>query len=614
MGTTPDEESARHLLEHQERSSNSMSDENDSRPVHSYWSSWEKRSSAFTALNRRLTRKHYFIGLALLLVITVFLANPYYSFLNTHRPESPSESSESQQHVVSVTLLPVSSTEIAIETAKPAKPVETAKPEKPTTPADSKSEEKPKDKPEQKKPADEPKEKAEKKPPENPPPPAEKAGGEAAAPSPKKQQHGMEPANPDYCTTWPIDAEGKYAPKPKPAQPLQLDSVAPEGGWKKPAGVKVIAMVFYGRRRNVDILDCYLRQNLAAYGGYLDEVWFMVHTPKKDDVDWLRGFVEGEPGYRFMDLGRCTTEGYGCIWEYAVEDDTIYIKIDDDILYIHHDTIPQLIHTRLAQPHPYAISAQLVNSPVTGWQQFHYGAIHPFLPDPKARPYRAAAETWRPSEMGLYPAATRPLEGNPLDVKPPYRGHPWLLLSESARDTVALTRTPMGAWNHDPGSAAIGFGPGWTSWAAAAQQLYSLLYNLEQNKMDRYHFGRALNYENDNDNETTTEGYSGPGGEQLYDMQYERYNLNFVAVWGRDVAVALPIKDDELEMTSEIPRRLGRPFVIDTRAVVAHYAFFTQREGISKTDLLDRWRAFANENVCSAANQKRPWDTRCEGF
>ncbi|KAI1417481.1 hypothetical protein F5Y13DRAFT_201059 [Hypoxylon sp. FL1857] len=438
-------------------------------------------------------------------------------------------------------------------------------------------------------------------------------------------QSSDEIGGPEYCTTWPVDLEGNYTPKAKPANPMALDSFAPECGWKKPQGFKVVAMVFYGRRRNVDILDCYLRQNLVSSGGYLDEVQFMVHTTAEDDINWLRGFVNEEPEYTFVDLGSCASNSsYGCIWERAVGNDTMYIKIDDDILYIHHDTIPQLVHTRLAQPHPYAVSAQLVNSPVTGLQQYHYGAIHPFLPDPGNRTHHKAAETWRPSELGLYPGEALNLSGDLINVDSPYRGHPWLLLSNGSHDSVALTLTPIGAWNRNQGPQQIAFGPAWTSWGVAAQQLYSLLYNLELNQMRRYHFGRPLDFEEAVDHKPTpiTTGkhttqihnYSGPGGEQLYDMQYERYNLNFFAIWGRDVAVGLPIEDDELELTSEIPLRLGRPFVIDTRAVVAHQSFYPQKEGINQTDLMDRFRAFANENVCAAGNLKKPWDGRCEGF
>ncbi|KAI2626442.1 hypothetical protein GGR54DRAFT_470636 [Hypoxylon sp. NC1633] len=572
---------ATNLLNHQdkENSSSNMGDDE--------WKTlWEQRVSAISSFHRRLNRKHFFLlGVAIIFAATIFLANPIV------------ESSSSYVKVISV-------------------PIPDPPKKEPEKPADA--------------PAPVP----------APDPPKDEAD------KPAEDAQGGKSAEMAFCTTWPVDSEGKYYPKSKPktAQPaLKLDSFAPKGGWKKPAGLKVVAMIFYGRRRNVDILDCYLRQNLAAYGGYLDEVQFMVHTQKKDDVDWLRDFVRQEPAYSFVELGSCQGDSYGCIWERAVEPDTLYMKIDDDIAYIHHDAIPQLIHTRLAQPHPYAISAQLVNSPVTALQQYHYGAIHAFLPDPNRAPSRPARETWRPSEAGPYhfAEAPPPLAYDPMAYVPPYQGHPWLLLQSltdgnssrvssksTMRSTAALAHTPMGAWYANPGPEKVAFGPGWKSWGAAAQQLYSLLYNLERNQMHLYHFGRPLDYneeEEDDDEKQDVKAaapaaakkknkYEGPGGENLFDMQYERYNLNFIAIWGRDVAAGLPLKDDELEITATIPLRLGRPFVIDTRSVVAHHAFYVQTKGIASTDLLDRWRAFANENVCAATNQKKPWDERCEGY
>ncbi|OTB12551.1 hypothetical protein K445DRAFT_37646, partial [Daldinia sp. EC12] len=336
--------------------------------------------------------------------------------------------------------------------------------------------------------------------------------------------------------------------------------------WKKPAGIKVIGMVFYGRKRYVDILDCYLQQNLALNGGYFDEVWFMAHTKDEDDVAWIEDLVKKTPGYKIVGKDKCEGESYKCLWTYAVEDKTIYVKIDDDIVYIHPDAIPQLVHTRIALPHPYAISSNLVNSPVTGMEQYHYGAIHPFLPDPSSTPSFHAAETWRPSEKKRYPKDQLVDEYKVMDIEPPYRGHPWLLISDDHYD---LLKTPMGKYDQNRGSDPIAFGLAWKSWAIGAQQQYSLLYNLEQNKMQRYFFG------------------------------YNRYNLNFCAVWGSDIRDQLPIKDDdEQDITSDIPRRIGRPFVIDTRSVVGHFSFFTQKDGINKSDLLDRWRAFANEAVC----------------
>ncbi|KAI2622673.1 hypothetical protein GGS26DRAFT_583842 [Hypomontagnella submonticulosa] len=354
-------------------------------------------------------------------------------------------------------------------------------------------------------------------------------------------------------------------------------------------------MVFYGRKRYVDILDCYLQQNLASNGGYFDEVWFMAHTKDEDDVAWVEDLVARTPGYKLVGKGKCEGEKYKCMWTYAVEDNTIYVKIDDDIIYIHPDAIPQLVHTRINLPHPYAVSSNLVNSPVTGMEQYHYGAIHPFLPDPSDKPTFHAAETWRVSEKKKYPRDELVEDYNLMDITVPYRGHPWLLISDDHYD---LLKTPMGKYDQDRGSDPIAFGAAWKSWGIGAQQQYSLLYNLEQNRMDRYFFGRNVRYPENalgpNASAVVLTDGKGPGGEQVEQ---------------------LPIADDdEQDITADIPRRIGRPFVIDTRSVVGHFSFFTQHDGITKSDLLDRWRAFANEAVCAPTNLKKPWDLMCKDF
>ncbi|KAI0893172.1 hypothetical protein F4806DRAFT_211908 [Annulohypoxylon nitens] len=420
-----------------------------------------------------------------------------------------------------------------------------------------------------------------------------------------------------YCTTWPVDEDGDYKLQATDrVDKIKLDSIAPKGGWKKPEGIKVIGMVFYGRKRYVDLLDCYLQQNLASNGGYFDEVWFMAHTKVEDDVEWVEELVKKTPGYKLVGKGVCEGKKYKCMWNYAVEDNTIYVKIDDDIVYIHQDAIPQLIHTRIALPHPYAISANLVNSPVTGMEQYHYGAIHPFLPDPSTKPSFLAAESWRVSDKKRYPEEELVADYNLMDIKPSYRGHPWLLISDDHYD---LLKTPMGKYDQDRGGDPIAFGAAWKSWAIGAQQQYSLLYNLEQNKMHRYFFGRNIRYPENSSKPNATavvlgDG-KGPGGEQTYDTGFNRYNLNFVAVWGSDIRDQLPIADDdEQDITADIPRRIGRPFLIDTRSVVGHFSFFTQHDGITKSDLLDRYRAFANEAVCAPNNLKTPYDLLCEGF
>lgn len=38
--------------------------------------------------------------------------------------------------------------------------------------------------------------------------------------------------------------------------------------------------------------------------------------------------------------------------------------------------------------------------------------------------------------------------------------------------------------------------------------------------------------------------------------------------------------------------------VADGRGVVAHYSFGPQSKGLGTTDILDRYRSYAKENVC----------------
>ncbi|OTB06506.1 hypothetical protein M426DRAFT_318911 [Hypoxylon sp. CI-4A] len=441
---------------------------------------------------------------------------------------------------------------------------------------------------------------------------------------------------PGQCTTWPVDDEGQYTPSPvQRNNTLKLKSLAPKGGWKKPEGIKIVALVFYGRKRTVDFLDCYLQQNLAANGGYLDEIRFMVHTNKEEDLEYLKDLVsQREEHYHIVDGGACEGSSYGCIWDSVVEDDTIYVKIDDDIVFIHPDAIPQLVHTRIAAPHPFAVSANLVNSPLTGYEHFHVGAIHAFRPDPREKPSHLAAESWRPSEKNLFPSSSLP-ELNISDLKSinmeeeifpnrSYYGHPFLLLSEEPFD---LMQSPMGlnylrAGEHENDGFRAMYEAAWKSWAIASQQQYSLLKNLEDNTMSRYFFGSPQEFVSGQNTSAValkhaadSKTRNSPGAEQLYNTQYKRYNLNFVALWGHDVKAALPIAgDDEEDITVTIPRRTRRPFVIDTRSVVGHLSFYPQHDGVRETDLLDRWRAFANEMVCSPQNQKNPFDKRCPGF
>lgn len=187
-----------------------------------------------------------------------------------------------------------------------------------------------------------------------PPPEPEPESIPEPEPEPEQQEQPeveVEPAPPvdhqKQCTTWPVSENGDYTSNVDYSKyDLKLDSHAPPGGWKKPAGLNVVGLIFYGRRRTVDILDCYLQQNLAVNGGYLDKVLFLLHTSAPDDLDYLDNLLKSRPQYQTTNPGACEGQDFSCMWNEFVDDDTIYIKIDDDIVG-YHATNPFLRDPRI---------------------------------------------------------------------------------------------------------------------------------------------------------------------------------------------------------------------------------------------------------------------------
>jgi hypothetical protein len=119
--------------------------------------------------------------------------------------------------------------------------------------------------------------------------------------------------------------------------------------WKKPKDLKVIGLVFYGRKDFVEILDCYLKvricrygeignqadvmtsqRNLVENGGIMDEVIFAVHTDNQHDLEYLDQLVNTTHAYTKYQQEKDYEWLVGS-WE-KVERGNIYIKIDDDVV------------------------------------------------------------------------------------------------------------------------------------------------------------------------------------------------------------------------------------------------------------------------------------------
>jgi hypothetical protein len=124
------------------------------------------------------------------------------------------------------------------------------------------------------------------------------------------------------------------------------------------------------------------------------------------------------------------------------------------------------------------------------------GAIHPYLPETE-RPENVS-ESWKPSE---HPFWDGPDEFTwPLDKDPPYDHHRWLRVRDDKNVQTPAAKLEYDVW-----------GDSYSSWAIAAQMHYSLLENIENNRLDRYKFNKPWN------------------------MYGERIRINFMCVYADDL-------------------------------------------------------------------------------
>lgn len=217
--------------------------------------------------------------------------------------------------------------------------------------------------------------------------------------------------------------------------------------------------------------------------------------------------------------------------------------------------IPELVNTKLNHPESFAVLASLINSATMGWVQYRLGAVHSYFPErqppilepssedtgdesygPKA--WRASAlPTWQSpngdDEIEEFPHADKAGKADKAPIGSiggaPYANHRWLPLRDEDR---YIAKTPIAEAEYQ------GDGNSWHMWTIAAQQHYSLLENLEKGLLRKYHIG----------------------DEGIWNMRYDRTNINLFAIWANDILDNLPFEgaDDEQLISSDLPRKQHR--------------------------------------------------------
>lgn len=347
----------------------------------------------------------------------------------------------------------------------------------------------------------------------------------------------------------------------------------------RPENQTIFGLVFYGRADRVRILNCYLERNLPEQGGWLDEIHFVRNTNNSADLAYLDELLATHPRYKMIELPNVESsdanDRYREAWS-RLQRDTVYVKIDDDVVWIADDAIPRMVVRKLRQTDYVFVSASVINSPLMSKVHHDSGAYHAYLPahntstDNKllqrlARDKEEGRTRW---EVDQYPMWNGPDEYS-LSHTDLYNGHfpVWLRLPNSEIQRTPIAGIEYAAW-----------GPGWNSWSIAAQSHLSLLENLYNG---------------------TTKFYFQNLEDEVWFTKYDRLSINLIAVWSNDILDNLPNEsfDDEEWLSLTLPQKLQKNVAVETRALASHFSFGAQKD-VETTDLLARYADYTRNVAC----------------
>jgi len=147
-------------------------------------------------------------------------------------------------------------------------------------------------------------------------------------------------------------------------------------------GHDVVAFIPYGRQNTVSVLFPYLRREHER--GQLDELWLCLNTDPEqvDDLRYAYQLAREHRWVRCLDrprgLPRLTPKqrNTGYFYRYMTDPGTVFVRFDDDIVYVHPDALANLVSARVAM-HESCLTAfaMIWNNAIVSWYLQQHGKI-----------------------------------------------------------------------------------------------------------------------------------------------------------------------------------------------------------------------------------------------
>ena len=201
-----------------------------------------------------------------------------------------------------------------------------------------------------------------------------------------------------------------------PDDPLNPKCRSTKDSYEDLSSTRVVLVLFTGRRDRLRILMRYLRRDLRSAGGVVDKVIFALWQITPKDWTYIQEQLRSAEGSAF-EVRDFTEERWGppsaqrrptenrmvALYQSLNETGTVYVKVDDDVVYVAEHAIANLVRERLRE-RCLLVSANVVNHAIMSAVHQDRGAHRGFWPSAEQRRNPSTRLPWKKvAEINLSP-------------------------------------------------------------------------------------------------------------------------------------------------------------------------------------------------------------------
>ena len=129
-------------------------------------------------------------------------------------------------------------------------------------------------------------------------------------------------------------------------------------------GYKVKALIFAGRRDTMSILFPRIKSDI------LDEVLIGLNTRNKEDIKFIHDYCKKDSKFKIIEIDNekiQTAEAYYWMFSTLTDENTIYFKLDDDLIYFSENFFEKMVEFRIEHPEYITIYPFILNNPLCNY-------------------------------------------------------------------------------------------------------------------------------------------------------------------------------------------------------------------------------------------------------